>query len=859
MWHPVVISPHFLWGFQKACCENCNYLRRMIQLITRLISVTFLRTVRLLVLSYVVWTAYAWAEFGPAIDTLMDAESRLSTGNPFLTVPRQALAIFNRRFSNYADIPAEYLPVSGKIHELTVLLIPEEDLPPLSLSNELDKETRNILYKKGEDGRTYVRFFIHPNPIMQEYYKEEIAKYPRDTTKWEGQLQSSGRTLTVRDPSAEHPHIMIKASLDKMMGTGTRILINQNIPRSPSINDAVAEIHAAERAKPDGLRFTYFPDVAGIPGMDDKGGYSIRIIPKEIREGKLTGIPLYALINSKREPLWIDELAAAMGKTRQEFVVDLLVPELVDVYSKLAFENGLIPELHQQNTLVMFDPENKQFKGLGVRDLDFKVDPVLRARRGLPPLPNDRFPMIYTTAHNDRIGMHKGYNLFIRLESLAALFGASGLSGINTFKIVAAADRRLLENANRIYGKGTFIRISQLHDFHRRTERSAPPVDLRDYARFAHRDKELREAFTHAQKQKKDEALNDSELEYARFVVRDGFILAVDAADRLIGMVPAGKSGREVHPNDHKVTVVIPVYNGAETILSAVRSVLEQTHTNLEILIVDDASTDNTWEILKENVKDPRIKMVRLKENIGLYSLKNFALKNLTEGEFVTWHDADDVSHPKRIERQLELALRYDLDAVGVSFVRSDGQGGETILYQGVSHANEPCPLCSILEHPRTTSRAIISEGQALYRTSSALAIGGFEGRWRFGGDVDFATRFMRMFPYGAYTQEPMYFWLPRPGSLTMARGTHFLSLPRIARNLWRYGVKFKSNVQYWLRDQEGFMKAVQQDLYYPETTEITETYRPPGSVGLDDAHSIPSRGRCALLMALISSSKNGR
>ncbi|ADU31887.1 glycosyltransferase [Evansella cellulosilytica] len=102
-----------------------------------------------------------------------------------------------------------------------------------------------------------------------------------------------------------------------------------------------------------------------------------------------------------------------------------------------------------------------------------------------------------------------------------------------------------------------------------------------------------------------------------------------------------------------KVTVIIPVYNAEEGLTTALDSVLSQTWTNLEIIVVDDCSTDSTVTIVNEYIKkDSRVLLIKTETNSGPYIARNLALKKST-GTYVTINDADDWSHPQKIERQV--------------------------------------------------------------------------------------------------------------------------------------------------------------------------------------------------------------
>ena len=111
--------------------------------------------------------------------------------------------------------------------------------------------------------------------------------------------------------------------------------------------------------------------------------------------------------------------------------------------------------------------------------------------------------------------------------------------------------------------------------------------------------------------------------------------------------------GRGRFETDTKVTVIIPLFNAEDTIATALTSVAEQTWQNLEVLVVDDASTDGSVDVVRDFcASDQRFRLIRQSLNGGSYLCRNHALQEST-GNFVTIHDSDDWSHPEKIERQI--------------------------------------------------------------------------------------------------------------------------------------------------------------------------------------------------------------
>lgn len=102
------------------------------------------------------------------------------------------------------------------------------------------------------------------------------------------------------------------------------------------------------------------------------------------------------------------------------------------------------------------------------------------------------------------------------------------------------------------------------------------------------------------------------------------------------------------------VTVIIPVYNAEKTIEQSIRSIQIQTYSNLEIIVINDASTDKTEDILKKVIeKDNRVLLFSLKKNLGVGAARNIGLKN-SKGSIIVFQDADDLSLDTRIEKQIQ-------------------------------------------------------------------------------------------------------------------------------------------------------------------------------------------------------------
>ncbi|EEG77190.1 glycosyltransferase family 2 protein [Dethiobacter alkaliphilus] len=195
------------------------------------------------------------------------------------------------------------------------------------------------------------------------------------------------------------------------------------------------------------------------------------------------------------------------------------------------------------------------------------------------------------------------------------------------------------------------------------------------------------------------------------------------------------------------VSVVMAVYNGAGYIEKSIESILSQTYSNLEVIIVDDGSTDDTRRIL-EQVNDIRVKAVLLTENRGSAAALNIGIAK-AKGKWVAIHDADDISFPDRIKEQVGyLKENPHLVAAG-SFIEcfSDEQGGiseyELIQYQDTRNSvktSEDIRLGLYYGCP-------ITHGTLIYSKAAFEAVGGYDTNLRIAYDYDLCTRLVTVGP----------------------------------------------------------------------------------------------------------------
>lgn len=108
------------------------------------------------------------------------------------------------------------------------------------------------------------------------------------------------------------------------------------------------------------------------------------------------------------------------------------------------------------------------------------------------------------------------------------------------------------------------------------------------------------------------------------------------------------------------VSIVIPVFNRQIRIVSCLENIISQSYKNIEIIIVDDCSTDSTLDVIS-NISDIRIRVVSLKESLGAQAARNAGIKK-SSGEWIAFQDSDDVWQQEKLEKQVSLLAKYNFN-----------------------------------------------------------------------------------------------------------------------------------------------------------------------------------------------------
>ena len=131
--------------------------------------------------------------------------------------------------------------------------------------------------------------------------------------------------------------------------------------------------------------------------------------------------------------------------------------------------------------------------------------------------------------------------------------------------------------------------------------------------------------------------------------------------------------------SDPQISVVMPVYNREQYLKESIESILSQNFTNFEFIIVDDQSTDSSWQIIqKYAAKDSRIVAVKNNNTKGCWAARNFGW-DLAKGKYMAIMDSDDIALPERLQKEFDfMEQNLDVDICG-SWIKTFGAEEQTI------------------------------------------------------------------------------------------------------------------------------------------------------------------------------------
>jgi glycosyltransferase involved in cell wall biosynthesis len=199
---------------------------------------------------------------------------------------------------------------------------------------------------------------------------------------------------------------------------------------------------------------------------------------------------------------------------------------------------------------------------------------------------------------------------------------------------------------------------------------------------------------------------------------------------------------QDVIANVPLVSVVMAVFNGQATLNKAIKSVLSQTLSDIELIIVDDGSTDLTSKILEEfQALDNRVVLIK-QPNVGLTISLNRALK-VARGNYIARQDADDLSLPHRLEKQFETIISKNLDIVTSRAIKN----GKV----------SPCGLILLHIDLETLTLGNVFIHGTFFCKSNIFKNLGYNANLRYAQDIDFIFRAIHYGYNIGYMQDPLY------------------------------------------------------------------------------------------------------
>lgn len=206
------------------------------------------------------------------------------------------------------------------------------------------------------------------------------------------------------------------------------------------------------------------------------------------------------------------------------------------------------------------------------------------------------------------------------------------------------------------------------------------------------------------------------------------------------------------------VSVIIPAYNAEQYIAETLASVVNQTLKDIEVIVVDDGSKDNTAAAVQAF---PSVRYVR-KTNGGVSAARNHGA-NLAQGEFLAFLDADDIWHPDKLRQQvLALSQHPECDLCRThSSTKAESlqQFRQAKESANVDYDTEPNLASSFLDPYFTTSTVMV-------RRAAFDRVGGFDPKLRIAEDIDFYLKVLAPAPTVLFMKESLVYKRPVAGSL---------------------------------------------------------------------------------------------
>lgn len=201
------------------------------------------------------------------------------------------------------------------------------------------------------------------------------------------------------------------------------------------------------------------------------------------------------------------------------------------------------------------------------------------------------------------------------------------------------------------------------------------------------------------------------------------------------------------------VSIIIPTYNRFNYILDALKSVLNQTYKNIEVIIIDDGSKDNTKKIVEEYIKLNKLNNVYYfyKENGGVATARNFGIEK-SSGELIAFLDSDDIWREEKISKQIEFFKNPKVGLVH-SHYSIMKESGEIITNKSIKQSEFNGYM-----YQKMRLHNLVGTSTVVIRKECIDKVGFFEGEYSPAEDYDLWLRISKEYEFGYISESLVYY-----------------------------------------------------------------------------------------------------
>jgi len=225
--------------------------------------------------------------------------------------------------------------------------------------------------------------------------------------------------------------------------------------------------------------------------------------------------------------------------------------------------------------------------------------------------------------------------------------------------------------------------------------------------------------------------------------------------------------------NNPLISVIMPVYNGEPYLRDAIESILNQTYIHIEFIIINDGSTDNSWDIINEYAQNDDRIVALTQKNVGLTKSLNKCI-NIANGDYIARQDSDDVSLCNRLETQLPWLKDkgFDLCSSRTWLIKEERVSPRFGFYF-------PKPIVLCLYNP-------FVHGTYLFRKNVIIEIGGYDESYLYAQDYRLATQFYTKGKHIKYLRDCLYKTRKTKSSISQKKLNEQQKCGKRIREQWR-------------------------------------------------------------------------